>query len=159
MKASVPLTRPDDLSSAGMRLGVVVSRFNPEITGGLLYGAEQAFNGQGGDAAQLRTIWVPGSFELPQMVRQVANGGEVAGVLALGALIKGETLHFEVLAYAVTHALASLSTAIPVPLSYGLLTALHSEQAQERSQPGPGNKGTEAMLSLIEMVQHTNQST
>ncbi len=141
-----------DTTLQAQSLAVVVSRFNSTVTQQLLTGAEETYLGQGGKPEQLTTVWVPGSFELPATVKRLADTGRFDGLLALGALIKGSTLHFEVLAHQVTRALVELSIILPVPLAFGVLTTLNVEQALERAGPRASNKGAEAMQSLIEMV-------
>ncbi len=141
-----------DTTLQAQSLAVVVSRFNSMVTEKLLAGAEEVFFEQGGSAERLTTVWVPGSFELPATVKRLADTGKFDGLLALGALIKGSTLHFEVLAHQVTRALVELSVVLPMPLAFGVLTTLDIEQALERAGPRASNKGAEAMQSLIEMV-------
>lgn len=140
------------LDASGLTVAVVLSRFNPGITQGLLEGANAAFLSAGGSAENLRMTNVPGAFELPQAVRRVAADESLDGILALGCLIKGETLHFEVLAHSVTQTLCDLSTRINMPLAFGLLTALDREQALVRSAAGEHNRGAEVMRSLIETI-------
>ena len=141
-----------EMDARGMAIAIVVSRFNPNITAGLLAGAKAAFLAAGGVESDLEVTHVPGAFELPQMVQRLADKGRFAGILTLGCLIKGETLHFEVLAHAVTQTLAGMSVRLPVPLAFGVLTALSREQALERSIDGENNRGAEVMRSLLEMV-------
>jgi 6,7-dimethyl-8-ribityllumazine synthase len=133
-------------------IAVVASRFNSMITKQLLQGAEDTFQRHGGQDKNLTIVWVPGSFEIPPMVKRLASTGKYQGVLALGALIKGSTHHFDVLAQEVTRALTNLSVESSVPISFGVLTALSLEQALERAGTKAGNRGAEAMESLIEMV-------
>ncbi len=146
-----------ELTLKDQSVAVVVSRFNSLVTRQLLTGAEDAFLRHGGKQANLTSVWVPGAFELPATVKRLADSGKYAGVLALGALIKGSTLHFEVLAHQVTRALVDLSLQVPVPVAFGLLTTLSLEQALERAGTKGGNKGAETMQSLIEMVNLTSK--
>ncbi|MCH7496841.1 MAG: 6,7-dimethyl-8-ribityllumazine synthase [Candidatus Marinimicrobia bacterium] len=134
------------------QIAIVVSRFNRKVTEQLLAGAEAAYLGHGGHPDKLTKVWVPGSFELPATARRLGASGHYAGLLTLGAIIKGDTLHFEVLAHQVTRALLQVSIDVPVPLSFGVLTTLSVEQALERADPQTGNKGGEAMESLIELI-------
>ena len=143
-------SRPIDAS--GLTIAVVVSRFNPDITSGLLEGAKVAFLTAGGNEANLPVTGVPGAFEMPQAVRRLAADESLDGIITLGCLIKGETLHFEVLAHSVTQTLSDLSTRINMPLAFGLLTALDRDQALVRSAAGEHNRGAEVMRSLIEMI-------
>ena len=159
MKGGTGLEAASSSGARGITIAAVVSRFNPDITGGLLEGARAVFLSAGGREADLRITRVPGAFELPQAVQKIAGEGEVDGILTLGCLIKGETLHFEVLAYGVTQTLTGLSTHLKVPLAFGLLTALDLKQAVERSAPGENNRGAEVMRSLIEMISVTSSRT
>jgi 6,7-dimethyl-8-ribityllumazine synthase len=133
-------------------VAIVASRFNSMITQQLLVGAEDTYLRHGGDQDKLSVVWVPGSFEIPATVKRLAESGDYAGVLVLGALIKGSTAHFDVLANEVTRALTNLSLEAPIPISFGVLATLNLEQALERAGTKAGNKGAEAMQSLIEMI-------
>ncbi len=136
----------------GGRYAVVVARFNPEITSGLLDGACQALAEAGVPDNQRVVIRVPGAFEIPLVARTAAASGRYDAVICLGCLIKGDTMHFEYIAEAATAGIAAASEATGVPVSFGVLTTLTDEQALIRSQPGPENKGREAALAAIEMV-------
>ncbi|MFB0515025.1 MAG: 6,7-dimethyl-8-ribityllumazine synthase [Candidatus Neomarinimicrobiota bacterium] len=138
-------------------IAVVASRFNSMITQQLLTGAEDAFLRHGGQADNLTVVWIPGSFEIPSTVKRLAESGKYDGILALGALIKGSTLHFDVLAHGLTRALTELSVQLPVPISFGVLTTMTLEQALERAGTKAGNRGAEAMQSLIEMISLTSK--
>lgn len=141
-----------ELTIKDRAIAVVVSRFNSMITQQLLTGAEDMFLRLGGDSEKLTVVWVPGSFEIPNTVKRLADSGRYDGVLALGALVKGSTLHFDVLAHQITRALTDLSMQLSVPVSFGVLTTLTLDQALERAGTKAGNKGAEAMQSLIEMI-------
>lgn len=141
-----------ELTVKDRTIAVVASRFNSMITQQLLAGAEDIFIRHGGDPGKLTVVWVPGSFEIPNTVKRLADSGKYDGVLALGALIKGSTLHFDVLANQATRALTDLSLQLSVPISFGVLTALSLDQALERAGTKAGNRGAEAMQSLIEMI-------
>ena len=144
-----------ELTLKDQAVAVVASRFNSLITRQLLAGAEDAFLRHGGQPERLTVVWVPGSFEIPTTVKRLAESGKYDGVLALGALIKGSTLHFDVLAHQVTRALTDLSMQLSVPVSFGLLTTLTLDQALERAGTKGGNRGAEAMQSLIELISLT----
>ena len=146
-----------ELTLKDQQIAVVVSRFNSMITRQLLAGAEDAFLRHGGKQDRVTVVWVPGSFELAATAKRLADSGKYDGILVLGALIKGHTLHFEVLAHQVTRALTDLSLQLAVPLSFGVLTTLTLDQALERAGTKAGNKGAEAMQSLIEMVNLAQQ--
>ena len=141
-----------ELTLGSQKVAVVVSRFNSTVTQALLSGAEDAFLRHGGAPDNLTVIWVPGAFEVPAVVRRLAGNGKFDGVLALAALIKGGTAHFDVLAQQVTRALGETALQSKVPVSFGVLTTGTLEQAFERAGTKAGNKGAEAMQSLIEMV-------
>ena len=146
------LTIVGELTVKDRAIAVVASRFNSMITQQLLAGAEDLFMRHGGDPDKLTVVWVPGSFEIPNTVKRLADSGKYDGVLALGALIKGSTLHFDVLANQVARALTGLSMQLSVPISFGVLTTLSLDQALERAGTKGGNRGAEAMQSLIEMI-------
>lgn len=141
-----------DLTLASQKVAVVVSRFNSTVTQALLSGAEDAFLRHGGVPDNLTIVWVPGAFEIPVVVRRLAGSGQFDGVLALGALIKGSTAHFDVLAHQVTRALSETALQSKVPVAFGVLTTGTIEQAFERAGTKAGNKGAQSMQSLIEMV-------
>lgn len=136
----------------GYRFAIVVSRFNAEITEGLLAGARQALAEAGVADDNVTIVRVPGSFEIPVAALHLARMGHFDAVICLGCLIKGETMHFEYLADATCHGIAEAATATGVPMALGVLTALTEEQAQERAAAGPGNKGREAALAAVEMA-------
>jgi 6,7-dimethyl-8-ribityllumazine synthase len=95
---------------------------------------------------------VPGAFEIPVAARRLAQTGQYDAIIALGCLIKGETMHFEYIASAASQGIMDVSTSTGVPVAFGVLTAMTDEQAEIRSAPGPGNKGREAALAAIEMA-------
>jgi 6,7-dimethyl-8-ribityllumazine synthase len=139
-------------NAAGYRFAVIVSRFNDEITAGLLEGAAGALAECGVRGEDVSIVRVPGAFELPVAARRIAGAGEVDAVICLGCLIKGETMHFEYIAAAASQGIMDASTATGVPVAFGLLTALTDEQAARRAAPGPDNKGREAALAAVEMA-------
>ncbi len=136
----------------GCRFGIVVSRFNSDVTEGLLRGAMDALGSANVAAEDVSVVRVPGAFELPVTVLKMAESKRVDAVIVLGCLIKGDTMHFEYIAEATSHALMDVSTRTGVPVAFGLLTTLTDEQAEERSRPGDGNKGREAALAAVEMA-------
>lgn len=149
MSAEAP-THDSNASAQGLRIAVVVSRYNSEITGALLDGATRAFREMGGDADDLTIVHAPGAFELPAIVGACARTGRHDGVVALGCLIKGETTHDTVIADAVAPALASISATTGVPVGFGLLTTATMDQARARAGGDRGNKGADAMRACIE---------
>ena len=138
--------------AAGCRFAIVVSRFNDEITEGLLAGARATLTEAGVAAADVTLVRVPGAFELPLAARRLAESGDVDAVICLGCLIKGDTMHFEYIAAAASQGIMDATLATGVPITFGLLTTLTDEQAQRRSAPGHENKGREAAAAAIEMV-------
>jgi 6,7-dimethyl-8-ribityllumazine synthase len=139
-------------SAAGCRFAIVVSRFNDDITAGLLAGAREALSECAVREEDVAVVRVPGAFELPVAARRIAEAGDVDAVICLGCLIKGDTMHFEYIASAASHGIMEAGTATGVPVAFGLLTALTDDQAAERSAPGAGNKGREAALAAVEMA-------
>ncbi len=140
-----------DLQGQGARFAVVVSRFNSFITERLLDGALDALRRHGVDEKEITVFRVPGAFELPLAVRKAA-GQKVDAVIALGALIRGGTPHFDYLSAEVIKGVAQAMLETGVPVSFGVLTTDTVEQAVERAGTKSGNKGAEAAQSAIEMV-------
>jgi len=134
------------------RFAVVVSRFNAEVTDGLLAGALSALDAAGVTADARTIVRVPGAFELPVTAQRLAESGRFDAVLCLGCLIKGDTMHFEYLAEAVSQGLSRVALDSGVPVAFGVLTTLTDEQALERARPGDENKGAEVARAAIEMA-------
>jgi 6,7-dimethyl-8-ribityllumazine synthase len=137
---------------AGYRFAIVVSRFNEEITDGLLQGARELFAEASVPDENVTVIPVPGAFEIPMTAQRLGESGEYDAVVCLGCLIKGETMHFEYIAEAASHGIMQAAAATGVPMAFGVLTTLTEEQAAERSRSGPGNKGREAAAAALEMA-------
>ncbi len=140
------------LDARGMRFALVVSRFNDVVSTRLLAGAEDCLNRHGCTEDGRTVVWVPGSWELPLAASHLARRGAIDGIIALGALIRGETPHFDVLAAEVAKGLAQVGLASGLPVSFGVLTTDTLEQALDRAGAKAGNKGWDAALSAIEMV-------
>ena len=138
--------------AAGLRIAVVVSRFNDFVTDRLLAGANDALVAAGAPAGAVDTISVPGAYEVPQAARLAAGTGAYDAVVCLGCLIRGETPHFEYISEAVAHDIMAASAATGVPMSFGVLTTNSAEQALERAVPGSANKGWEAAMAAVEMA-------
>lgn len=134
------------------RFAIVVSRFNEEITEGLLRGAKAALAEASVADEAIRVVRVPGAFEIPLAAQRLAESGEFDAIICLGCLIKGDTMHFEFIADAASHGIAQAALATGVPMTFGVLTTMTEEQAVERSTEGPGNKGREAALAAIDMA-------
>lgn len=145
-----------DLQGQGLKIAIVVSRFNGFITDRLVEGALDALKRHGVDEKDVSVVKVPGSFELPLGVRRAAKG-KVDAVVALGALIRGGTPHFDYLCAEVTKGIAQVTLDSGVPVAFGVLTTDTVEQAIERAGTKSGNKGFEAALSAIEMAKLLRQ--
>jgi len=139
-------------SATGCRFGIVVSRFNPEVTTGLLRGARTALAEAGVADGDISVVHVPGAFEIPLAALKLAQSKRIDAVITLGCLIKGDTMHFEYIAAAASQGIMNVMTATGVPVAFGLLTTLTDEQAAERAADDPNNKGREAALAAIEMA-------
>lgn len=140
------------LDGSGLRIGIVVSRFNELITGRLLSGALDRLRRSNVPEGSIDIAWVPGSFEVPRAAKALAATGRYDGIAALAAVIRGATPHFEYIAAEVSKGLARLNIDSPVPISFGIITADTIEQAIERAGTKAGNKGSQAAESLIEMI-------
>ena len=145
-------TYEGQLTGSGLRVGIVVSRFNHFITERLLEGALDALKRHGVAEQDITVYRVPGSFEIPLVAKKVAETRKVNGVLCLGALIRGSTPHFDFIAAEVTKGIAAISLDLGLPMTYGVLTTDTIEQAIERAGTKAGNKGWEAALSLLEVI-------
>lgn len=145
-----------DLQGQGLKITIVVSRFNSFITDRLVEGAVDALRRHGVHEKDITLVKVPGSFELPLGARR-ASAGKVDAVIALGALIRGGTPHFDYLSAEVTKGIAQVTLESGVPVSFGVLTTDTVEQAIERAGTKGGNKGFEAALSAIEMAKLLRQ--
>lgn len=140
------------LSAEGLRCGIIVSRFNSFISERLLEGALDAIVRHGGKDEDIELVRVPGSFEIPLAARMMATSGRYDAVIALGAVIRGATPHFDYVASEVTKGIASVSLETGVPVIMGVLTTDTIEQAVERAGTKAGNKGWDAAMSAIEMA-------
>ena len=140
------------LDAAGLRVAIVASRFNETITRQLLEGALSGLRRCGLDDAGTTVAWVPGAFELPLAARRLAASGEFDAVIALGAVIRGATAHFDHVAGQAAAGLARAALDTGVPVIFGVLTTDTIEQAIERSGTKAGNKGFDAALAAVEMA-------
>jgi 6,7-dimethyl-8-ribityllumazine synthase len=134
------------------RFAIVVSRFNDLITGRLMEGAVSTLTRHGADEQKITVAWVPGSYELPLASEKLAASGEYEAVIALGAVIQGETTHHDYINHAMAQGLMQASQRTGVPILFGVLTCENLDQALNRAGGKVGNKGTEAALAAIEMV-------
>jgi len=139
-------------AAADCRFAIVVARFNEEITEGLLTGARRALAESQVSDQNVTIVRVPGSFEIPLTAARLARSGSFDAVICIGCLIKGDTMHFEYIASATSHAIMEASTMTGVPITFGVLTTLTEEQAAARAGDGPDNKGREAARAAVEMA-------
>jgi 6,7-dimethyl-8-ribityllumazine synthase len=140
------------LDASGLKFAVVVSRFNDFVTDRLLDGALEALKAHGADDSRIDVIRVPGAFEIPLAAKQIAAAGKHDALICLGAIIRGDTPHFDYIADAVTRGLGALNLEYRLPISFGVLTTNNVEQAMERAGEKTQNKGFEAALTAIEMA-------
>lgn len=141
-----------NLSAAGQKIGIVAARFNEFITSRLIGGAEDSFLRHGGTADDLEVAWVPGSFEIPLIAKKMAQSGKYDAIVCLGAVIRGATPHFDMVAGEATKGIAHVGLESDIPVIFGVLTTDTIEQAVERAGTKAGNKGFDAMTTAIEMV-------
>ncbi|HET9135412.1 MAG TPA: 6,7-dimethyl-8-ribityllumazine synthase [Candidatus Kapabacteria bacterium] len=141
------------VDAAGMRVAIVISRFNSTITDGLAHGARSALLESGVRSEDIKSIIVPGAFEIPLMLDLLASIPDgYDALIALGAVIQGETKHFDYISEAAMHGISEVSLKHKIPIGCGVLTTFTEEQAIARSQDDEHNKGREAALAAIEMV-------
>ncbi len=140
------------LLGKGLKFGLVVSRFNEFFTKKLLEGAQDALLRHGVSQEDIEIAWVPGSFEIPLVAKKLAQTKKYDAVICLGAIVRGETPHFEYIAAEVTKGIAKVGLEAGLPVIYGIITADTLEQAIERSGTKQGNKGFEAAENAIEMA-------
>lgn len=141
-----------DLVCSQKKFAVVVSRFNEFITGRLLDGAIDCFVRHGTNEEDIDVFWVPGSFEIAVAAMRVAKSGEYDGVVCLGAVIRGDTAHFDYVAGESAKGVGQVGLTTGVPTIYGVITTDTIEQAIDRAGARTGNKGAEAALAAIEMA-------
>jgi len=140
------------LDAKGFKFGLIVSRFNSFICDRLLEGALDTLVRHGADQQQLTVVRVPGAFEIPLLAKKMAVSGKYDALICLGAVIRGGTPHFEYVSAEVSKGIASASLETGLPIAFGVLTTDSVEQAIERAGTKAGNKGAEAAMSAIEMI-------
>jgi 6,7-dimethyl-8-ribityllumazine synthase len=145
------------LDARGSRFAVVISRFNSFISDRLLSGALDALERHGASPEDISVVWVPGSFEIPPIAKRLALSQKYDAVICLGALLRGETPHFENLSSAVTKELGTIGLEANIPVINGVLTCNTMEQAVDRAGLKTGNKGFDASVAAIEMIQVIKQ--
>ena len=141
-----------NLIAKGLRFGIVVSRYNSFISNRLLEGALDALNRNGAEEGDIEVWKVPGSFEIPLAAKKMVGSNKYDAIICLGAIIRGATPHYNYIATEVTKGIASVSLDSRTPISFGIITVETLEQAVERAGSKMGNKGYEAAVSAIEMV-------
>ncbi len=153
----MPRTIQGKLEAKGSRFAIIVSRFNSFISDRLLGGAMDALERNGAEPEDIAIVWVPGSFEIPLAAKKLALSQKVDAVICLGALLRGDTPHFDHLASVVTKELAAVGLESGIPVVHGILTCNTMEQAVERAGLKSGNRGFDAALTAIEMIQVLKQ--
>jgi 6,7-dimethyl-8-ribityllumazine synthase len=141
-----------NLSAAGRSFGIVASRFNDFVVKALLEGATEAIRRHGGVAEAVDVVWVPGSYEIPVVARELALSGRYDALICLGAVIRGATAHFDYVAGGAAGGISNVALETGVPVIFGVITTESIEQAIERAGTKMGNKGFEAAVSAMEMA-------
>jgi 6,7-dimethyl-8-ribityllumazine synthase len=145
------------LDAKGSRFAIVISRFNSFVSDRLLSGAMDALERHGASPDDITVAWVPGSFEIPPIAKRLALSQKFDAVVCLGVLLRGETPHFDYLSSTVTKELGSISLEAGIPVINGVLTCNTMEQAVDRAGLKTGNKGFDACVAAIEMIQLIKQ--
>lgn len=146
-----------DFRSNNARYAILVTRFNSFITESLLNGATDALKRHGIKESQMKVYYVPGAYELPLVAKKLAQTGECEAIIALGAVIRGGTPHFDYVAGECAKGLGQVSLDATIPVTFGVLTTDSIEQAIERAGTKAGNKGAEAAMTALEMVNLLSQ--
>lgn len=145
------------LVAEGLKIGIVVARFNEFITSKLLSGAEDTLVRHGASSDDITVAWVPGAFEIPLIAKKMAKSGKYDGIICLGAVIRGATSHYDYVCNEVSKGVALVNMETEVPTAFGVLTTENIEQAVERAGTKAGNKGSDAAMAVIEMVNLTKE--
>lgn len=140
------------ISAEGLRFAIIVSRFNDFISSKLVEGAMDALNRHGASEEKISLVKVPGSFEIPLVAKRLAEAGKFDGIICLGAVIRGATPHFDYVAAEVSKGVAAVALETNTPVAFGVLTTDSLEQAIERAGSKSGNKGWDAAMAAMEMV-------
>jgi 6,7-dimethyl-8-ribityllumazine synthase len=147
------------LAASGMRLAIVAGRFNGDVTKLLLAGAVDELRDRGLDPDAVPVVWVPGAFEIPLAAKRLVEGGELDAVICVGAVIRGDTPHFEYVAGECAAGISRVALDTGVPVAFGVLTTDDLDQALARAGGAEGNKGAEAAATAVEMVDLLRQLT
>ena len=145
------------LNGEGKKIGIVVAKFNELVTRKLLDGAKQGLEQLGVEANNIIVYWVPGAFEIPRVVKLLSNSGKVDGIISLGAVIRGETSHYDYVCNEVSSGISQVSLNNKVPVMFGMLTTDSMNQALDRAGGKSGNKGIECANGIIEMINLENE--
>ena len=139
-------------NASGLKIGIVVSRFNDFITSHLLSGALEALGQHGADEKDIEVVHVPGAFEIPMAAKKLCDAKKYDAVVCLGAVIRGATPHFDYVAGEAARGVATIAREAGIPVVFGVLTTDNVEQAVERAGGKSGNKGVDAALAAVEMA-------
>ena len=145
------------VAKKGMKVGIVAARFNEVIVNKLVGGAVDGLVRHGVDTDNISTAWVPGAFEIPLIAKKMAESGKYDAVIALGAIIRGSTSHYDLVCNEAAKGIAQTSMKTGVPVMFGVITTENIEQAIERAGSKAGNKGYDCALGAIEMVNLAEQ--
>jgi 6,7-dimethyl-8-ribityllumazine synthase len=148
----MPTVHQGNLSSAGMKVAIVAGRFNDFVVDKLIAGAVDVLTRTGASDSDIHVYRCPGAFEIPALARKVVDAGGFDAVICLGAVIRGSTPHFDYVAGAAARGVANLAQDASIPVAFGIITTDTIEQAIERSGTKAGNKGADAAMAVIEMV-------
>ena len=151
------MSAPNTVSAGSHRVAIATARFNHRVTDLMLSGCRQALVDAGVDPDNVTVIAVPGAWELPLACDQLARSGRFDAVIALGAVIRGETAHFDFISAECARGLQQVSLATRIPVAFGVLTAETGEQALERADPARKNKGREAAMAALDMIALTRE--
>ena len=148
----MPRVLEGSLEGKRLRIGIVVSKFNSEVTQLLLSGALDALREKGVEDRDIEVAKVPGAFEIPLVAKRMAQSGHFHGIIGLGAVIRGETPHFEYISASVSTGLSKVALETWMPVGFGVLTTDTVQQALDRANPKKYNRGAQAALTVLEMV-------
>ncbi len=147
-----PTAIEGDLDARDLRFAIVAARFNDAVVERLIDGAVRSLCGHGADPARLELVRVPGAYDLPLVARRIAESGRADAIIALGAVIRGETAHFEYVASACALGLSRVADETGVPVAFGVLTTETEEQAEDRAGGAEGNRGADAAEAAIRLA-------
>ena len=141
-----------DPDGTGRRIGIVAARFNEGVTRKLLEGALAGLSDRGVEQSDVDVAWVPGAFEIPHVARRLASSGRYDGVICLGAVVRGETAHFDLVANAAAQGIADVARETGIPVIFEVLAVETMAQAEDRAGGRHGNKGWEAAYAVLTMA-------